>query len=163
MEVPVNVNKGRAIHFDSKPHENGQPGRPRPRWKNNMEMHSTGASIKDVIWGVKGHFRYPVLCQQYWSYWFKIRHISVLQTFKNGRWNSIHILTYDVLCWMTPIYNQRSSLPPIIRRETTIRVKNILYIKSCRPTSKFEPRTQKPRVSGRNYIELWAVQAWRGL
>ena len=68
LEIPVNVNKGGAIQFGSKPHANGQPGRPRPRWKNNMEMHSSDTNTKDVIWGVKDHVRNPVLCHQYWSY-----------------------------------------------------------------------------------------------
>jgi len=152
------------LYISAANHENWQPGRPRPRWTNNMAMHSTGACTKDVISGAKDHFRYPVLCQQYCRYCFKMTHIYVLQTFRNGRWNSTHTLTNDILCSIKPIYNQRSSLPPTIRGETTIKVKNILYIKSCRPTtSKFEPRIQKPRVPGRNYIELWAVLALCGL
>jgi hypothetical protein len=112
-----------------------------------MEIQSTGASTKDVIWGVKDNFRCPVLCQQYWSYCFKMRHISVLQTFRNGRWNSTHILTNDILCWIKPIYNQRSSLPHTIRSETTIKVKNILYIKAV----DLQHQNSKPEHKSQGY------------
>jgi hypothetical protein len=49
LNIPVNVNKGRAIYFGSKSHENGQSGRPRPRWKNNTEVHSMSAGTNTVI------------------------------------------------------------------------------------------------------------------
>ena len=61
------------------------------------------------------------------------------------------------------INNGRLYLLPSVTKQP-LNSTNILYIKNYSPiTSKFDPRTQKPGVPERNYVELWAVQALDGL